>query len=84
MKHGAKPKRPRCTAQGCTNQVKRGGLCHRHGTYHRTNDGSTAFGSEFDMVNTIHLVFRATVREGQEGESVPGEVTILCEEIADV
>ena len=28
--------------------------------------------------------FRATVGEGQEGDSVPGEVAFLCEEIVEV
>ena len=86
VKHGAKVLR--CNSEGCTNLAKRGGVCIRHGAYHNTNDESTAFGSGFDMTTASplpsHRALRATARDGQEGDSVPGEVTILCEEIVEV
>ena len=90
IRHGAKVEYKRCSRQGCTNQSRRGGVCQRHGAYRNTNDESTAFGLGFDiMTNATHTLynqraFRATVREGQEGDSVPEEVTILCEEIVEV
>jgi hypothetical protein len=31
MKHGAKVKYKRCSAEGCTNIAKKGGVCIRHG-----------------------------------------------------
>jgi len=64
-------------------------VCWRHGAYRSTHDESTAFGSEFDMTTATqtipnHRAPRAAVREGKEGSSVPGEVTILCQEIVEV
>ena len=87
MRHGAK--RKLCSIEGCTNHVKRGGVCWRHGANRNTHDESTAFGSEFDMTTASKTLpnqraSRAAVREGHERSSVPGEVTILCQEIVEV
>ena len=90
MRHGAKPKVKLCISDGCTNRAKKGGVCRRHGAYHMTNDESTAFGSGFDiMTNATHSLHnqracRATVRGGQERDSVPEEVAIFCEDIVEV
>ena len=87
MKHGAYVKR--CSSEGCANYAVKGGVCRRHGANHTTNDESTAFGAGFDMTSATRTLpnqraSRATVSEGQEGDRVPGEVTILCEEIVEV
>jgi hypothetical protein len=42
VKHGAKIKR--CSSEGCTNQVIKGGVCRRHGANRNPYDESTAFG----------------------------------------
>ena len=88
MRHGATVKRSICSSEGCTNQAKRGGVCKRHGAYHNTNDESTAFGSESEMTAATKTLpnlraFRATARDGQ-GDNVPVEVAVLCEEIVEV
>ena len=84
-KHGAKIKR--CNSEGCTNGVVKGGVWIRHGANRNPYDESTAFGSEFDKTTATlpnqRTSSRAAVR-GQEGSSVPGEVTILCREIVEV
>jgi hypothetical protein len=84
VRHGAKVKQ--CSGEGCTNAAKRGGVCYRHGAYRNTNDESTEFGSGFDMTQSSpnKLASRAAAREGQEGDSVPGEVSFLCREIVEV
>ena len=87
IKHGAKLKR--CSSDRCTNRVQRGGVCRRHRAYSNTIDESTAFGSGFDTTTAVRTfpnqrAVRATVTEGQEGDSVPTEVTVLCEEIVEV
>jgi len=88
IKHGAKTKR--CSSEGCTNKALRGGVCRRHGANRNTHDQSTAFGSEFERTTATQLLpnqraLRDTVREVQQGgSSVPGEVTILCQEIVEV
>ena len=61
----------------------------RHGANRTNNDESTVFGSKFDMTTaTLTLpnqrASRSTSREGQGGDSVPGEVAILCQEIVEV
>ena len=57
----------------------------RHGAYRNAQDESTAFGSEFEKTTATqtHRASRAAIG-GQEESSVPGEVTILCEEIVEV
>ena len=60
----------------------------RHGAYRNTQDESTAFGSELELTTATQTIghrraSRAAVR-GQEENDVPGEVTILCEEIVEV
>ena len=83
MKHGAKRE---CSAEGCLNQARKGGLCWRHGPYRKTHDESTAFGSELELTTATqshHRASRAAIR-GQGGSNVPGEVTILCQEIVEV
>ena len=87
-RHGADIKRKLCSSEGCTNQAKRRGVCRRHGAYRNTQDESTAFGSEFDMtsnaqVQTIQRDYGDLPR-GLEIRSVPGEVTILCQQVAEV
>jgi hypothetical protein len=87
IKHGAK--KQRCNSEACTNQVQRGGVCKRHGAYRNTHDESTVFGSEYEKTTATqtlpnHRASRAAIRGGQEGISVPGEVTILCQEIVEV
>jgi len=88
IKHGAKPSVKHCTSEGCTNRAKRGGVCWKHGAYRNTHYESTAFGSEYDKTTATQTqpnqrAFRAAIR-GQEGISVPEEVTILCQEIVEV
>ena len=86
VRHGAQ--RKRCSREGCTRQAQRGGVCKRHGSNRNAQDESTAFGSEFELTNATqtishHRASRAAVR-GLEERTVPGEVTILCEEIVEV
>jgi len=86
-RHGAKVKR--CSSVGCTKQAQKGGVCIRHGAHHNTQDESTAFGSEFEKTTVTQNLpnQRASTRAaigGQEGRSVPGEVTIVCQEIVQV
>ena len=88
VKHGAKKKR--CSSEGCTNKAVKGGVCRRHGAYRNTNnDESTVFGSEFEQ----STVARSQSNEHATGpqiigpgvaQGVPGEVTILCQEIVEV
>jgi hypothetical protein len=45
-----------CSADGCTNQVIRRGVCKRHGAYHNPHDESTAFtlhGSRYDETTEL-------------------------------
>ena len=65
-----------------------GAGCQVPGAGENTNDESTAFGSEFEQTTATrsHPNDRASepsVR-GRDGESVPGEVAILCQEIYEV
>ena len=84
IRHWSKKKL--CSNEGCTNQAKQRG---RHGAYRNTQDGSTAFGSEYEMTTATQTSpnqrtsSRVVVREGQERSSVPEEVTI-CQEIVEV
>ena len=84
IRHWSKKKL--CSNEGCTNQAKQRG---RHGAYRNTQDGSTAFGSEYEMTPATQTSpnqrtsSRVVVREGQERSSVPEEVTI-CQEIVEV
>jgi len=79
-------KKKLCSNEGCTNQAKQRG---RHGAYRNTQNGSTAFGSEYEMTTATQTSpnqrtsSRVVVREGQERSSVPEEVTI-CQEIVEV
>ena len=86
FKHGAKVKRKQCSSEGCTNKVVRGGVCRRHGAKVNSNDESTAFGSEFGQSTAAHSNAHASEASitGRVGESVPGEVSILCQEIYEV
>ena len=85
IRHGASVKR--CNRAGCSNQVQRRGVCIKHGAYRNTQEESTAFGSEFELTTatqtTPYRASRAAAR-GQEESTVPGEVTILCQEIVEV
>ena len=88
MKHGAKKKR--CSREGCTNYAMRRGVCWRHGAYRNTNnDESTAFGSEFEQTTVArsksneHATGSPIIGQGV-ARDVPGEVTILCQEIVEV
>ena len=86
VRHGAKKKQ--CSIEGCTKVSKRGGVCNKHGAYRNAQDESTAFGSEFEMTTTT----QTPTNQRDSGaipicsgrRSVPGEVTILCEEIVEV
>ena len=71
---------------GCKNFVVKKGVCIRHGANRANNDESTAFGSGLDMTTSTQSLpsFRATVRDGQKGDNVPGEVAVLCEEIVEI
>ena len=87
-RHGAKVKVKLCSSEGCTHEAIKGGVCKRHGAYHNTHDESTAFGSKYDETTAtltlpIQLASRATGR-GLEEVHVPGEVTLLCQEIVGV
>ena len=66
----------------------KGGVCKRHGAHRNTNDESTAFGSEFEMTTATQSQPNERASEpfitGRGGESVPGEVSILCREIYEV
>ena len=82
--HGAKVKR--CSIDGCTNQVKKGGVCIRHGA--NRNDESTAFDlscrSAFDESTATLLNHYATTASGvQDTSSVP-PYEILCQVIDHV
>ena len=86
VKHGAKVKR--CSSEGCSNQAVRGGVCIRHGAYRNALDESTAFGSEYEKTTATKTLpnqraSRSSLRES-ERISVPEEVTILCQETAEV
>jgi len=64
-------------------------LCRRHGAYRNTHDGSTAFGSEYEMTTATQTppnqrASRDATRGGEKETRVPGEVTILCQEIVEV
>ena len=86
IRHGAKHKR--CSSQGCTNQAIKGGVCWRHGAYHNTNVESTAFGFEFEQKNSTRSQSNQHASQpfimGRGGETVPGEVSVLCREIYEV
>ncbi len=86
MKHGGKVKQ--CSTEGCKNNAKRGGVCWRHGAYRNAQEESTAFGSEYENTTATQKLpnqnsSRSTRRES-ERISVPEEVTILCQETAEV
>ncbi len=86
IKHGAKKKK-RCSSEGCSNQVQRGGVCIRHGAYGNAQGESTVFGSEYENTTATqtlpnHRASRSTLRVPER--SVPEEVTILCQETAEV
>eukprot|EP00984_Skeletonema_dohrnii_P021026 scaffold10402_cov64-Skeletonema_dohrnii-CCMP3373.AAC.2 len=86
VRHGAKVKL--CSSEGCTNKSVKGGVCRRHGAKFNTQDQSTAFGSEFEHTTATQTLpnqrdSRAAAR-GQGGSIVPGEVTIPCQEFAEV
>ena len=86
MRHGAKVKR--CSIEGCTNQVKRGGVCGRHGAYN-SQDESTAFGSEYEKATATRALTNqqrasGAVLRSSERRSVPREVSILCQQVAEV
>ena len=84
VRHGAK--RYRCSSEGCLKQARRGGVCARHGAYRNRQDESTAFGSEFEKTTAS----QAPTNQRDSGAipigsgSVPGEVTILCQQVAEV
>ena len=86
IRHGAKVRR--CSYEVCTNVVVKGGVCRRHGAYRNTNDESTAFGSLFEQPTATQSQSNQHASEasitGRDGESVPGEVSILCQEIYEV
>ena len=88
VRHGAKRKRYECSAIGCTNIVVKGGVCKRHGANSSAQDGSTAFGSEFERTTAAETQTNQGASEaasrGSERRSVPEEVTILCQEIVEV
>jgi hypothetical protein len=74
-----------------SNDDKRRGVCRRHGAYRNTYDESTAFGSEFDkttatltVANHQRTYSSSSTTRGGRRSSVPGEVTILCQEIVVV
>ena len=57
--------------------------------YRNTHDESTAFGSEYEETTAAQTlpnqpVSRAVVRGRGRRRSVPGEVTIVCQEIVKV
>ena len=87
-KHGAKVRRYRCSREGCTNQTKRGGVCWRHGAYRNAQDESTAFRSEYERTTATQTLPNQRTSRSSLSESgrrsVPGEVTILCQEIVEV
>ncbi len=62
-------------------------MCKRHGAY-RNTDESTAFGSEFEPTAAAQLQSEQRASDsssrGRGGEGVPGEVSILCQEIYKV
>lgn len=68
------------TSRQCKNQAEKGGLC-KNGAYCDANDESTAFGSEFEMTTVAQSHLNdEDASEGRGGESVPVEVTIICQE----
>ena len=71
------------TSRQCKNQAEKGGVC-KNGAYCDTNDESTAFGSEFEMTTVAQSHLNEDASEGRGGESVPVEVTIICQEIYEV
>jgi hypothetical protein len=77
MKHGAKKKL--CSVEGCTNQVRGGGVCRRHGAYRNNHDESTAFtscfGSDFDKT-TLTRPNQRTAATSASQDSVPEEVAV--------
>ena len=91
VRHGAKVKQ--CSNEGCANIAVKGGVCWRHGAKDlvkkNTNDESTAFGSEFEQTTVArsqsdeHATGPPIVGQGV-ARGVPGEVTILCQEIVEV
>ena len=84
MRHGATVKR--CSIEGCTNQVIKGGVCMRHGTLHKQNDESTAFasclGSEFEKTTATSPNQRNPPATMMNQGSLPKEV-VICGVIAD-
>ena len=90
-RHGAKitKKVKRCSYEGCINRSRRRGACKRHGAYHDTNDGSTAFGSEFEQATADRSLpndrsTRPSIIGQGVAQGVPEEVAILCQEIFEV
>lgn len=83
IKHGAKVQL--CSSDGCTNPSKKRGLCRRHGAYRTLHDESTAFGSELEQTTATQTLAdqRASIADGRR-RCVPGEVTIVCQEIVEV
>jgi hypothetical protein len=89
IRHGAKDKLKRCSCKGCTNQSVRGGVCRRHGVYRNKNEESTAFGSEeFEEATVARSQLNQQASEPsiteRGGQSIPGEVSIFCQEIVEV
>src|SRR6056300_1070455 len=75
----------RCSSEGCTNKVVKGGVCTRHGAYLNPTDESTAFasyfGSAFSKTTATHpnqSNVSASVNQG----SLPAEV-VVCGVIAE-
>jgi hypothetical protein len=62
-----------CTKGGCTNHAKKGGVCRRHEAYCKTNDESTAFGSEFEQQTTIQSQPRQNLPSRDEVEKASQE-----------
>ncbi len=75
-------------SEGCTSQSRKGGVCSKHGAYHNIQEESTAFGSEYEMTTATQTLPNqrdaSNAVRGVEGSSVPGEVTIMCQEIEEV
>jgi hypothetical protein len=65
-------------------------VCWRHGANRNPHNGSTAFGSEFERTTATlplrnhHHTSIAVITTHEEERNVPGEVTILCQEIVEV
>ena len=95
IKHGGKRK---CSMEGCTKHVVQGGVCWKHGVrrrhgayaYHNAQDESTAFGSEDEQTTASRTLLnskrpsRSALNEQEECTNVPGEVTILCQYVAEL